>query len=79
MALKHGSPWVALLAAGVARVVCAVRDPFPAAAGGAERLRAELAAVAADCGFSDQPHLHRECRALGGGPPREVLAGQLLL
>ncbi len=30
----------ALLAAGVARVVVAVRDPFPAAAGGAERLRA---------------------------------------
>lgn len=30
----------ALLAAGVARVVCAVRDPNPVAAGGAERLRA---------------------------------------
>src|SRR5215217_2138853 len=30
----------ALLAAGVARVVCAVRDPNPVAAGGADRLRA---------------------------------------
>jgi riboflavin biosynthesis protein RibD len=38
----------ALLAAGVARVVAAVRDPFPAAAGGAERLRA--AGVAVDVG-----------------------------
>ena len=38
----------ALLAAGVARVVAAVRDPFPAAAGGVERLRA--AGVAVDVG-----------------------------
>lgn len=38
----------ALLAAGVSRVVCAVRDPFPAAAGGAERLRA--AGVPVDVG-----------------------------
>ncbi len=38
----------ALLAAGVARVAAAVRDPYPAAAGGAERLRA--AGVAVDFG-----------------------------
>jgi diaminohydroxyphosphoribosylaminopyrimidine deaminase/5-amino-6-(5-phosphoribosylamino)uracil reductase len=38
----------ALLAAGVARVVVAVRDPFPPAVGGAERLRA--AGVAVDVG-----------------------------
>jgi diaminohydroxyphosphoribosylaminopyrimidine deaminase/5-amino-6-(5-phosphoribosylamino)uracil reductase len=41
----------ALIAAGVARVVVAARDPFPAAAGGAERLRA--AGVAVDVGVRD--------------------------
>ncbi len=38
----------ALLAAGVARVVAAIRDPFPAAAGGAEHLR--TAGVTVDLG-----------------------------
>jgi diaminohydroxyphosphoribosylaminopyrimidine deaminase / 5-amino-6-(5-phosphoribosylamino)uracil reductase len=36
----------ALLAAGVARVVCAMRDPNPAAGGGADRLRAAGVEVA---------------------------------
>jgi diaminohydroxyphosphoribosylaminopyrimidine deaminase/5-amino-6-(5-phosphoribosylamino)uracil reductase len=41
----------ALLAAGVARVVCATRDPNPVAAGGAERLRA--AGVRVDFGVEE--------------------------
>ena len=41
----------ALLAAGVARVVCATRDPNPVAAGGAERLRA--AGVRVDFGIEE--------------------------
>ena len=32
----------------------------------------DLADVAYDCGYADQPHLNREFRALGGGTPREV-------
>ena len=36
------------------------------------RAGADLADVAYDCGFADQPHLNREFRALGGGTPREV-------
>jgi AraC-like DNA-binding protein len=32
----------------------------------------ELADVAYDCGYADQPHLNREFRALGGATPREV-------
>lgn len=47
----------ALLAAGVARVVCAVRDPNPLAAGGVDRLRA--AGVAVTVGV-----LEAEARAL---------------
>jgi AraC-like DNA-binding protein len=31
-----------------------------------------LAEVAYDCGYTDQPHLNREFRALGGSTPREV-------
>ncbi len=42
----------ALLAAGVARVVVAVRDPFPPAVGGAERLRA--AGVSVDVGLREE-------------------------
>lgn len=42
----------ALIAAGVARVVIAVRDPHPVAAGGADRLRA--AGIAVDVGVGEQ-------------------------
>lgn len=51
----------ALLAAGVRRVVCAVRDPNPVAAGGVERLRA--AGVAVTDGVLDGV-LDGEARAL---------------
>jgi diaminohydroxyphosphoribosylaminopyrimidine deaminase/5-amino-6-(5-phosphoribosylamino)uracil reductase len=61
----------ALLAAGVARVVVAVPDPFPPAAGGAERLRA--AGVPVDVGVLEDearelnaPFLHA---ALGADRP----------
>lgn len=50
----------ALIGARVARVVCAMRDPHPAAAGGAERLRA--AGIAVDIGL-----LEREARDLNPG------------
>jgi AraC-like DNA-binding protein len=33
-----------------------------------------LARLAADAGYADQAHLARECRALGGLPPRKLLA-----
>jgi AraC-like DNA-binding protein len=33
-----------------------------------------LAGLAADAGYADQAHLARECRALGGLPPRRLLA-----
>jgi AraC-like DNA-binding protein len=41
-----------------------------------ERARAgqPLAAVAAECGYADQSHLTRELAALGGAPPRVLLA-----
>lgn len=42
----------ALIAAGVARVVIAVRDPHPVAAGGADRLRA--AGIAVDVGLGER-------------------------
>ncbi|GGS54253.1 riboflavin biosynthesis protein RibD [Planobispora rosea] len=42
---RTGPCSAALLRAGIARVVVAVRDPNPAAAGGADRLRAEGVAV----------------------------------
>lgn len=53
----------AILAAGVARVVCALRDPNPVAAGGLDRLRA--AGLAVECGvledaarLQNAPFLH---------------------
>ncbi|MDF1503334.1 bifunctional diaminohydroxyphosphoribosylaminopyrimidine deaminase/5-amino-6-(5-phosphoribosylamino)uracil reductase RibD [Roseisolibacter sp. H3M3-2] len=61
----------ALLAADVARVVVAVADPFPAAAGGAARLRAagvrvDLGLLEADARELNAPFLHA---ALGAGRP----------
>ncbi|MFO1282482.1 MAG: bifunctional diaminohydroxyphosphoribosylaminopyrimidine deaminase/5-amino-6-(5-phosphoribosylamino)uracil reductase RibD [Burkholderiales bacterium] len=50
----------ALIGARVARVVCAMRDPHPVAAGGAERLR--TAGIAVDIGL-----LEREARELNPG------------
>lgn len=61
----------ALLAAGVARVVVAVRDPFPAAAGGVERLRAagvrvDVGVLEAEARELNAPFLHA---ALGAARP----------
>ncbi len=61
----------ALLAAGVARVVVAVRDPHPVAAGGAERLRAagvpvEVGVLAPEAREANAPFLFA---ALGAGRP----------
>jgi len=36
--------------------------------------RTGLAGLAADAGYADQAHLARECRSLGGLPPRRLLA-----
>jgi AraC-like DNA-binding protein len=41
------------------------------AAAGAD---SDLARLAADAGYADQPHLTRECRRLAGRTPRELLA-----
>src|SRR5256885_10995005 len=35
---------------------------------------ADLAWLAADAGYADQPHLTRECRRLSGRTPRELIA-----
>ena len=40
------------------------------------RRRVEWAAIAADCGFHDQPHLTHEFRAFSGMTPGAYLAGQ---
>ena len=40
------------------------------------RGEAGLARLAADAGYADQAHLARECRALGGLTPTEMLASQ---
>jgi AraC-like DNA-binding protein len=40
------------------------------------RRRVEWAALAADCGFHDQPHLAHEFRAFSGMTPSAYLAAQ---
>ena len=37
---------------------------------------ADLARLAVDSGYADQPHLTRECVALGGLTPTELLRGR---
>lgn len=66
---KTGPCTEALLAAGVARVVCAARDPNPQAAGGLERLAAHGVSVVAgvceaEARVQNAPFLH----AAKGGP-----------
>ncbi|MFN9256538.1 MAG: bifunctional diaminohydroxyphosphoribosylaminopyrimidine deaminase/5-amino-6-(5-phosphoribosylamino)uracil reductase RibD [Gemmatimonas sp.] len=66
---KTGPCTEALLAAGVARVVCATRDPNAAAAGGLERLaadgvRVESGVCEADARVQNAPFLH----VARGGP-----------
>jgi diaminohydroxyphosphoribosylaminopyrimidine deaminase/5-amino-6-(5-phosphoribosylamino)uracil reductase len=66
---KTGPCTEALLAAGVARMVCAARDPNPAAAGGLERLaaagvRVESGVCEAEARVQNAPFLH----VARGGP-----------
>jgi AraC-like DNA-binding protein len=35
----------------------------------------DLATAAFEAGYADQPHLGRECRALTGLSPRQLIAG----
>ena len=59
---KTGPCTEALLAAGVARVVCATRDPDPRAGGGVERLRA--AGVEVAVGVEEEPARELNARFL---------------
>jgi hypothetical protein len=43
-----------------------------------QRPDADLARLAADAGYADQPHLTRDCRELGGLPPLALLEDRLL-
>ncbi|HEV8629966.1 MAG TPA: helix-turn-helix domain-containing protein [Thermoanaerobaculia bacterium] len=54
-----------------------LRQVSPEAAREAGAARVEWAGLALDCGYYDQPHLIRDCRAFAGCTPRQLLARRL--